>query len=183
MLSKNCLIFGLIVSFVYPVHAYLVAQPESSETDKTFCEYDLGDWYGYTKYDSKADVIHMQKCIWGMGYSCSEYNIEKLMEQDGIKVYYSTNGEFFIKDDNNKEFEDGWHWKNPDCEEGYKQYGLTEYAFTYACPYTPPEKPKQLLIIDKKDKVYAIDVSEKNVKIFSGTDQPIFYKDYKALCE
>lgn len=174
MLLKSIALLGFILSVVSSGYA----EPTK---EKVFCHYNMGDWYGYTEYDSKADVIHIQRCIWGMGYSCSEYDIKKLMEQDGIKVFYNTNDEFFINDSNHTEFQDGWHWKS-DCESGgYDHYGLTEYAFTYTCPYTPPEKPKQLLIIDKKDKIYAIDVLEKNVKIFSSTDKPIFYQDYKAL--
>jgi len=179
MSVKNCFVFGLIVCSVYPALSYPVVQSESPETEKTFCKYDFGDWSGYTKYNSKADAIHIQRCKWGTG--CSEYDIGKLIEQDGIKLYYSGSDEFFIKDDNDNEFENGWRWKS-DCEGGgYDKYGLTQYAFTYACPYTPPEKPKQLLLIDKKDKVYAIDVSKKSVKVFSSSDKPIFYNDYKAL--
>lgn len=174
MLLKSIALLGFILSIVSSGYA----EPTK---EKVFCHYNMGDWYGYTEYDSKADVIHIQRCTWGKGYSCSEYDIKKLMEQDGIKVFYNTNDEFFINDSNHTEFQDGWHWKS-DCESGgYDHYGLTEYAFTYTCPYTPPEKPKQLLIIDKKDKIYAIDVLEKNVKIFSSTDKPIFYQDYKAL--
>ena len=174
MLLKSIALCGLILFFVSSGYA----EPTK---EKVFCHYDMGDWYGYAKYDSKADVIHIQRCTWGMGYSCSEYDIKKLVEQDGIKLYYSRNDEFFIKDNNNTEFEGGWHWKS-DCEGGgYSQYGLTKYAFTYTCPYTPPKNPKQLLVIDKQDKVYAVNISEKTVKVFSSSDNPIFYDDYKAL--
>lgn len=166
---------------MYQTNSYSIAQSESPEAEKTFCKYNWGDWRGSSKYDETSDTVYIQNCVWGMGYDCHEYKINKIMDQDGIKVYCDNKHKNIFINDNGF-----WHWENPGCdkqdiletrEEIEKwateavAHSLQNYAFKYTCPTTQ----EQLLVIDKTDKIYVINRDKKTSRIFSSTDNPIIY--------
>jgi hypothetical protein len=189
MLLKSFVVFGLFLSCVF--HAYA---DTSTENKIVFCDYDWGDWYGYSEYDEASDTIHIENCAWGMGYRCNEYKINKIMDQDGIKVYCDNKHKNIFINDNGF-----WRWENPGCD---KQdliptdlldnpdeldkhldkifakeiaHSLRDYAFKHTCSYKIPEKTKQLLIIDKKYKIYVINRTTKTTEVFSAEDNPVIY--------
>lgn len=117
MLFKKLVIFGLFLSWFNPGYAYEVSGNDSEQIQQQdkktlwFCDYDMGDWYGSSKYDEKSDEIIIRNCAWAMGYECGLRKIPKLTEFDGIKIYYSEKHpeNVFINDNGN------WKWKDAGC--------------------------------------------------------------------
>lgn len=120
MALKKFIIFGFFLSFILPTHAYLITDEEQEKTqinkennqEQIFCHYNVGDWYGSSKYDEQSDEIIIENCAWGMGYDCNTYKIPKLTEFDDVKIYYSDKHpeNIFINDSGH------WKWKDAGCE-------------------------------------------------------------------
>lgn len=118
MLFKKVVLFGLFLSCIYQSYAYQIAndgvEQKQQETEQkyVFCHYNIGDWYGDSKYDEQSDEIIIENCNWGNGWNCSMYKIPKLSEFDDIKVYYSEKHpeNIFIHDNGI------WKWKNSGCD-------------------------------------------------------------------
>ena len=121
MFLKKLIVFGLFLLFISPTYAYKITdkeieqtqQKEENQNEQTFCHYDMGDWYGFSKYDEKTDKIIITNCTWGMGFDCITHNIPKLAEFENIKIYYNDKypENIFINDNGN------WKWKNAGCDE------------------------------------------------------------------
>lgn len=172
MSIKDFVLCGLILCCCYQSNAFAI-------TEKVFCSYNAGDWADRVEYDEKSDTIHYSRCAWGWGWECDENNIPKIMDQDDIQVYCDDEHTgIFINDNGN------WRWENPGCilhDKPHSEYptaaeqiaaNFDGYAFTYVCPYNTS---KQLLVIDKKEKIYVINCKNKTFRVFSDTDNPIIY--------
>lgn len=117
MVFKKVILFGLFLFCVLQSYAQEISnkeiEQEQSENnhEKIFCSYNMFDWFGSSKYDEQSDEIIIENCKWGYGYECDTYKISKLVEFDGIRIYYNEKypENTFINDNGN------WKWDKPGC--------------------------------------------------------------------
>ena len=120
-------------------------------------------------------------------YNSLEKDILEYASDNNINVKFVYKGDLEIVDElnnNSKDYDAVWisnsMWlymlDNNYLHSDSKSLGVSPIVFGIR-----KSKARELDLIDKKDKVYAIDVSKKSVKIFSSSDKPIFYNGYKAL--
>lgn len=192
---------NLLYFFQIFVGVFFLCKPTWAETltnEKIFIQSNAGDWSKTVKYDPGSDSIKSEQCVWGMGWDCHEFTIPKLADQDGIKVYCDGKHNMIFINDNGD-----WIWENRDysgpiplfpesCDNDCIQSndGSHRYAFKYTCPFEPQKTPRQLVLVDKKDKTYVINCAEQDLKVFLTNENPIFYDNMyrplsvnKELCE
>ncbi|MDR1361312.1 MAG: hypothetical protein LBJ18_03330 [Rickettsiales bacterium] len=118
---------------------------------KSVADFGSGDWeFSVTK--ELSDRIEIERCSWGMGWSCSGGELPKVEESGGVKLY--SDGETKVRNSNGKWQLIAGHMRAT-TRERVAQFGCKNFRSMYSRTidvFVDEEKPDQVEIVFCKCK-------------------------------
>ena len=109
MISKKFIIIGLVLGLIVFLYIFKTSSETQNQKAKPIVSKGCGDW-GISVVSETEKHITVEDCKWGMGWSCRKYNIPKIKDQNGLKIYQKDKITF--TNDNGK-----WNLKGHICED------------------------------------------------------------------